>query len=386
MDFGILRTGRRLMGAIAIVVGTLLALQSQASAASCQKTKLTAAAKKAASKLKCHTTAVKDGTGVSAECLGKAEVKFQSTFAKADAKGDCPTPGDDGLVESAVDACVSSILSALGAGSPPPPPASCLQAKIKAASKKASSKLKCWAKAVGKNTAVDPTCLAKAELKFNASFAKAETKTGCAQLGDASTVETAVDSCVSNLTALLPGPSTTTTSTTAAPTTTTLPTCSGSEPASLAGTTAAQNNVRANASPTPVPSLDPFCWSDAAAANAQAWADGCAYGHNPNLGTVGFGENIYAAAYTGSPPPGWNPPVDAVASWASEAIDYDYSTNSCSLVCGHYTQLVWRDSQAVGCGIKVCTTNSPFGPSFPTWTFVVCDYDPPGNFAGQQPY
>jgi pathogenesis-related protein 1 len=278
-----------------------------------------------------------------------------------------------------------SILSALGAGSPPPPPASCVQAKIKAASKKASSKLKCWAKALGQNTTVDPTCLPKAEMKFSLSFAKAETKTGCAQIGDANTVESAVDSCVSNLAGLLPGPSTTTT--TSPVSTTTLPTCSGSEPASLAGTLAAQNDVRANASPTPVPPLDPFCWSDAAAANAQAWADGCNYGHNPNLGTVGYGENIYAAAYTGSmPPPGWNPPVNAVDSWASEAADYDFSTNSCSSVCGHYTQLVWRDTEAVGCGIKVCTTNSPFGPSFPTWTFVVCDYNPPGNFVGQQPY
>lgn len=28
--------------------------------------------------------------------------------------------------------------------------------------------------------------------------------------------------------------------------------------------------------------------------------------------------------------------------------------------------------------MKACSANSPF-PGFTTWTFVVCDYQPPGN-------
>ncbi len=55
-------------------------------------------------------------------------------------------------------------------------------------------------------------------------------------------------------------------------------------------------------------------------------------------------------------------------------------------MCGHYTQIVWRSTQKLGCGIKVCTKNSPFGASFPTWTYVVCNYQPPGNIIGQKPY
>ena len=64
-----------------------------------------------------------------------------------------------------------------------------------------------------------------------------------------------------------------------------------------------------------------------------------------------------------------------------------YSSNSCSGVCGHYTQIVWRSTTEVGCGLRVCTTGSPFD-SHPgaTWTMVVCDYRPPGNFRGQRPY
>ena len=91
----------RTVGVVAL--GLVFMLQNPAGAASCQKSKLTAAGNKTAGKLKCHATAVKTGTGVSSECLGKVELKFQSSFAKADAKGGCPTPGDDGVVEGAVD-------------------------------------------------------------------------------------------------------------------------------------------------------------------------------------------------------------------------------------------------------------------------------------------
>jgi len=41
------------------------------------------------------------------------------------------------------------------------------------------------------------------------------------------------------------------------------------------------------------------------------------------------------------------------------------------------TQVVWRNSQQVGCG----SANCPGGGKF-----VVCSYNPPGNFNGQRPY
>jgi hypothetical protein len=72
-------------------------------------------------------------------------------------------------------------------------------------------------------------------------------------------------------------------------------------------------------------------------------------------------------------------------SWASEADDYHYDTNTCSGACGHYTQMVWDDTRRLGCGYKMCTTGSPFN-GFPTWHFWVCDYDPRGNLNGIRPY
>ena len=119
-------------------------------------------------------------------------------------------------------------------------------------------------------------------------------------------------------------------------------------------------------------------------AHAQGWASNCSFSHDPALGTLGEGQNIFAEAISMGFPA--TAAQDAEPSWAAEAFDYDYSTNTCSTVCGHYTQIVWRSTEFFGCGIENCTVNSPFGPGFPNWTFVVCNYAPPGNFVGERPY
>jgi hypothetical protein len=81
---------------------------------------------------------------------------------------------------------------ALAAGTPQ----KCAVAKSKAASKKLGSKLKCYEKALAKGVAVDATCLAAAETKFNAAITKAEAKGGCALTGDGPTIEAVVNSAV----------------------------------------------------------------------------------------------------------------------------------------------------------------------------------------------
>lgn len=149
----------------------------------------------------------------------------------------------------------------------------------------------------------------------------------------------------------------------------------------------AHNGVRAAAAPTPSPALPALGWSAAAAAVAEAWADGCSYGHNPGRGPLG--ENVAATA-----PPGSRTAAQIVGLWASEGPFYDLASNTCDAAnpandagtCGHYTQLVWRSTLRVGCARRTCTTGSPFGPSFPSWDFWVCNYDPPGNWVGQRPY
>jgi hypothetical protein len=133
----------------------------------------------------------------------------------------------------------------------------------------------------------------------------------------------------------------------------------------------------------------PLRWDPIAAQVAQSWANRCAFMHDPGAsddyasrgGAGGLGENIAAGAPSQSV-------GDAVASWIGEKADYDHATNTCAQgkSCGHYTQIVWAATTGVGCAHVSCTTDSPFGSSFPSWDFSVCDYSPPGNFVGQPPY
>jgi hypothetical protein len=143
----------------------------------------------------------------------------------------------------------------------------------------------------------------------------------------------------------------------------------------------AHNRVRTKATPHPQPPLPPLAWSRAAAEVARGYAAKCKFRHNS--GRSDYGENLFAmsdhqAAAVVVPA--------AIRSWSVEAADYDLARNACrkSKVCGHYTQMVWRDTRAVGCAIQYCEKGAPFGSG--PWTLVVCNYAPPGNVVGRKPY
>ncbi len=146
----------------------------------------------------------------------------------------------------------------------------------------------------------------------------------------------------------------------------------------LAGLTAAINAVRAGvATSTPLP---PMTWSSSIAAVAQAYADkegSTACRPLTHSGNKTYGENI--AWFGGA---GTATPQDVVGLWAGEGSCYTYGTVngtalcSCSM-CGHYTQLVWRNTTQVGCGFASCVDGGEI------W---VCNFSPPGNYIGQTPY
>jgi hypothetical protein len=117
--------------------------------------------------------------------------------------------------------------------------------------------------------------------------------------------------------------------------------------------------------------LEPLAWSESLARSAKSWADrlaseGRLY-HHPN---PRYGENLYLISG------GEASPADVVASWNSEAKDYDYRSNSCRSRCGHYTQIVWRNSKELGCGVGQSGNIQ----------VRVCEYNPPGNVIGERPY
>lgn len=137
----------------------------------------------------------------------------------------------------------------------------------------------------------------------------------------------------------------------------------------------AHNAARRAATPAPSPPLPDVSWDTAAEAFAKLGADRCIFDHRDQNQ---FGENLFASTENSSP-------TDVVQSWDGEKADYRYASNTCTAVCGHYTQVVWRSSTKIGCATTRCTTNSPFR-SFPTWYLTACNYSPPGNFVGQKPY
>ncbi len=134
----------------------------------------------------------------------------------------------------------------------------------------------------------------------------------------------------------------------------------------------AHNDARRRAEPTPEPALPDLVWDDGLAEIATAWAEGCVFEHS--AGTTG--ENLAAYSFTVEP-------AVVVDGWFSEIANFDYAQNSCATgeQCGHYTQIVWRDTLRVGCAVQACDLTG-FGRA-DLW---VCEYDPAGNWVGEWPY
>jgi uncharacterized protein YkwD len=118
-------------------------------------------------------------------------------------------------------------------------------------------------------------------------------------------------------------------------------------------------------------------WSTAVTEGAQSWAN--------KLATIGvlkhdsseFGENL-------SKSPGNQTPTEAVDNWGREKDKCNYNGEAigdpigdwpCEV--GHYTQVVWRNSTELGCGVAKTANGA---------TFWVCRYNPAGNVTGEKPY
>jgi uncharacterized protein YkwD len=127
----------------------------------------------------------------------------------------------------------------------------------------------------------------------------------------------------------------------------------------------AHNRVRAQVG------VPPLVWSDHLEEIAEDWAKTLLsrrdFSHRPN---AKLGENLFAITGARSSS------AEVIRVWANESRDYDYRSNRCHNVCGHYTQIVWRDTQKVGCAVARDNRRE-------IW---VCNYDPPGNWVGHRPY
>lgn len=135
--------------------------------------------------------------------------------------------------------------------------------------------------------------------------------------------------------------------------------------------------------------VGPLRWADDLATGARQWADrlarerNCRMQHSPAELRQQTGENLFWAS-----PRRWSDGrvelqplsgAQVVDSWGQERDDYQPARNTCRAgrVCGHYTQVVWRDTREVGCAMQQCDDRSQ------VW---VCRYRPAGNWVGQRPY
>ena len=129
----------------------------------------------------------------------------------------------------------------------------------------------------------------------------------------------------------------------------------------------AHNEVRAKRQ------IAPLVWSTRLEALAQQWAD-----HLSSIGALQHdrsrrvGQNLFVS-YGKQEPPSF-----VVGKWTGESKDYDERRFQCAPgeVCGHFTQIIWRATKEVGCGVAGGSNGE----------FWVCYYSPPGNFIGEKPY
>ncbi|KRY38661.1 Protein lon-1 [Trichinella spiralis] len=109
-------------------------------------------------------------------------------------------------------------------------------------------------------------------------------------------------------------------------------------------------------------------WNSYLAFQAQRHANRCTFQHSKDR--THTGENIWAAPFSDI--------SDSVKLWFSEIFNRRCGcTNYFKACCGHYTQVVWAESELLGCGLSYCNRihNAP-GHKF----ILVCHYWPSGNW------
>uniref|UniRef100_A0A915Q0J2 SCP domain-containing protein n=1 Tax=Setaria digitata TaxID=48799 RepID=A0A915Q0J2_9BILA len=110
-------------------------------------------------------------------------------------------------------------------------------------------------------------------------------------------------------------------------------------------------------------------WSDELAMSAQRHANRCDFRHSNDR--VNIGENIWAAPYSNY--------TEAVSRWFNEvydsSCDCQHAYKHC---CGHYVQVVWSETNLLGCGYAKCRDILGIRNRGHRNIFV-CHYNPPGN-------
>lgn len=136
--------------------------------------------------------------------------------------------------------------------------------------------------------------------------------------------------------------------------------------------------------------LDPLKWNCALADFAQKWANKNTGEHSPAKDRVNLiagseaGENLSQDSETIVTIP------KLIQGWIDEKQFLQSDRKTCTanpknIPCGHYTQMVWRTTTEVGCGItrKSNTMGAEYSGKA---SYLVCIYNPGGNVDGVAAY
>ncbi|KAJ5644487.1 hypothetical protein N7507_010498 [Penicillium longicatenatum] len=132
---------------------------------------------------------------------------------------------------------------------------------------------------------------------------------------------------------------------------------------------------------------DEVVWNETLVKYAQSWAETCIWKHSDGP----YGENL-AFGYPNA--------TAAVEAWGDEGRLYNFKKpTGFTEATGHFTQLVWKSTEEVGCAAVNCGYTEDFskvrregdglvsrtaadGSSRAQGWYVVCEYTPPGNVVG----
>lgn len=115
--------------------------------------------------------------------------------------------------------------------------------------------------------------------------------------------------------------------------------------------------------------LPKLTWNCMLADTAQAWAKNGVFQHRDG---IEYGENMFVST---------NATIAASAAvdnWEKEKTNWNNAAGTCApgKICTHYTQVVWRSTTHIGCGINREARGD--------WkVLMVCNYNPTGNTGGK---
>jgi len=131
-------------------------------------------------------------------------------------------------------------------------------------------------------------------------------------------------------------------------------------------------------------------WNDELEIIAQRWAEQCNFGHDDVRGKLDktqVGQNAYIGFSSQSSSRGdlVSSLTTATQNWFDEVSDPGFHSSGIDnfrfdFGTGHYTQVVWADSEELGCGMVHFKDGRWFK------TMVICNYAPAGNFQGNTVY